>query len=87
MSFLSAVSELLHPAPPPSAAVQQVLDRVAEVVAPILKADPASSPNLAAHGTPDYLDDDSDDDGVLDGELLVCEPARVLPMAQRYFLF
>jgi len=22
-----------------------------------------------------------------DGELLVCEPARVLPMAQRYFLF
>ena len=24
---------------------------------------------------------------VLDGELLVCEPAKVLPMAQRYFLF
>jgi urease subunit alpha len=22
-----------------------------------------------------------------DGELLVCEPARVLPLAQRYFLF
>ncbi len=22
-----------------------------------------------------------------DGELLVCEPAEVLPMAQRYFLF
>jgi urease subunit alpha len=22
-----------------------------------------------------------------DGELLICEPARVLPMAQRYFLF
>ena len=22
-----------------------------------------------------------------DGELLVCEPASVLPMAQRYFLF
>jgi urease subunit alpha len=22
-----------------------------------------------------------------DGELLACEPARVLPMAQRYFLF
>ena len=22
-----------------------------------------------------------------DGQLLVCEPARVLPMAQRYFLF
>lgn len=22
-----------------------------------------------------------------DGELLVCEPATVLPMAQRYFLF
>jgi urease subunit alpha len=22
-----------------------------------------------------------------DGERLVCEPARVLPMAQRYFLF
>jgi urease subunit alpha len=22
-----------------------------------------------------------------DGELLVCEPAQVLPMAQRYFLF
>ncbi|MCA9517951.1 MAG: urease subunit alpha, partial [Myxococcales bacterium] len=23
----------------------------------------------------------------VDGELLTCEPARVLPMAQRYFLF
>jgi urease subunit alpha len=22
-----------------------------------------------------------------DGELLVCEPVKVLPMAQRYFLF
>jgi urease subunit alpha len=22
-----------------------------------------------------------------DGELLVCEPAQVLPLAQRYFLF
>jgi urease subunit alpha len=22
-----------------------------------------------------------------DGELLTCEPARVLPLAQRYFLF
>jgi urease subunit alpha len=22
-----------------------------------------------------------------DGELLACEPAKVLPMAQRYFLF
>ena len=22
-----------------------------------------------------------------DGELLVCEPAEILPMAQRYFLF
>jgi urease subunit alpha len=22
-----------------------------------------------------------------DGELLICEPAEVLPMAQRYFLF
>jgi urease subunit alpha len=22
-----------------------------------------------------------------DGQLLVCEPAKVLPMAQRYFLF
>jgi urease subunit alpha len=22
-----------------------------------------------------------------DGELMTCEPARVLPMAQRYFLF
>ncbi len=22
-----------------------------------------------------------------DGELLTCEPAKVLPMAQRYFLF
>ena len=22
-----------------------------------------------------------------DGELLVCEPAKLLPMAQRYFLF
>jgi urease subunit alpha len=22
-----------------------------------------------------------------DGQLLVCEPARVLPLAQRYFLF
>ena len=24
---------------------------------------------------------------VLDGELLVCEPAKSLPMTQRYFLF
>jgi urease subunit alpha len=24
---------------------------------------------------------------VADGELLTCEPASVLPMAQRYFLF
>ena len=22
-----------------------------------------------------------------DGQLLICEPAKVLPMAQRYFLF
>lgn len=48
MSFFSAVSELLHPAPPPSAAVQTVLDRVAEVVAPILKADPAFERHLQA---------------------------------------
>jgi urease subunit alpha len=26
-------------------------------------------------------------DVLADGELLVCEPASVLPMAQRYFLF
>jgi urease subunit alpha len=24
---------------------------------------------------------------VADGELLMCEPAEILPMAQRYFLF
>jgi urease subunit alpha len=24
---------------------------------------------------------------VADGELLTCEPAKILPMAQRYFLF
>lgn len=48
MSFLSAVSELLHPAPPPSAAVQTVLDRIGEIVAPMLKADPAFERHLAA---------------------------------------
>jgi len=26
-------------------------------------------------------------EGRADGELLTCEPASVLPMAQRYFLF
>jgi urease subunit alpha len=24
---------------------------------------------------------------IADGQLLTCEPAKVLPMAQRYFLF
>lgn len=24
---------------------------------------------------------------IVDGELMTCEPAEVLPMAQRYFLF
>ena len=38
-------------------------------------------------GTP-HIDVDPETYAVrADGELLVCEPAKVLPMAQRYFLF
>lgn len=48
MSFLSAVSELLRPVPPPSPAVQQVFERIADLVAPMLKADPAFERQLTA---------------------------------------
>jgi len=37
--------------------------------------------------TPDITVDPETYQVVADGELLTCEPARVLPMAQRYFLF
>jgi urease subunit alpha len=37
--------------------------------------------------TPDIEVDPETYDVRADGELLVCEPADVLPMAQRYFLF
>jgi len=37
--------------------------------------------------TPDIEVDPETYDVRADGELLVCEPAKVLPMAQRYFLF
>jgi urease subunit alpha len=37
--------------------------------------------------TPDITIDPETYEVVADGELLVCEPARELPMAQRYFLF
>jgi urease subunit alpha len=37
--------------------------------------------------TPDIEVDPETYDVRADGELLVCEPAEVLPMAQRYFLF
>ena len=39
------------------------------------------------HATPDIEVDPETYDVRADGELLVCEPAEVLPMAQRYFLF
>ncbi len=37
--------------------------------------------------TPDITVDADTYEVRADGELLVCEPAKVLPMAQRYFLF
>lgn len=37
MSFFSAVSELLHPAPPPDESVLRALDRIAELVDPMLR--------------------------------------------------
>ncbi len=37
--------------------------------------------------TPDIQVDPETYRVTADGELLVCEPATVLPMAQRYFLF
>jgi urease subunit alpha len=37
--------------------------------------------------TPDISIDAETYEVRADGELLVCEPAKVLPMAQRYFLF
>jgi urease subunit alpha len=37
--------------------------------------------------TPDIEIDPETYEVRADGELLVCEPAKVLPMAQRYFLF
>lgn len=39
------------------------------------------------NATPDIEVDPETYDVRADGELLVCEPAKVLPMAQRYFLF
>src|SRR3954468_835013 len=39
------------------------------------------------HATPDIQVDPETYRVTADGELLVCEPATVLPMAQRYFLF
>jgi urease subunit alpha len=37
--------------------------------------------------TPDIQVDPETYAVTADGELLACEPARVLPLAQRYFLF
>jgi len=37
--------------------------------------------------TPDIKVDPETYEVTADGELLVCAPAEVLPMAQRYFLF
>ena len=37
--------------------------------------------------TPDIKVDPETYEVTADGQLLVCEPATVLPMAQRYFLF
>jgi urease subunit alpha len=37
--------------------------------------------------TPDIRVDPETYAVTADGELLVCEPAKVLPLAQRYFLF
>ena len=39
------------------------------------------------HATPDVEVDPETYEVRADGELLTCEPAEVLPMAQRYFLF
>ena len=37
--------------------------------------------------TPDITVDPETYEVRADGELLTCEPAKILPMAQRYFLF
>jgi urease subunit alpha len=37
--------------------------------------------------TPEITVDPETYEVTADGELLTCEPAQVLPMAQRYFLF
>jgi urease subunit alpha len=39
------------------------------------------------HATPSIEVDSETYEVRADGELLTCEPANVLPMAQRYFLF
>jgi urease subunit alpha len=39
------------------------------------------------HATPDLQVDPETYEVRADGELLTCEPAHVLPLAQRYFLF
>jgi urease subunit alpha len=47
-----------------------------------------SKKNMIHNGaTPDITVDPETYEVTADGELLTCEPARVLPMAQRYFLF
>ena len=47
MSLLSAVTDFLKPPPPPNPLVQRALDRVAEMVHPLLKVEPGYEKHLA----------------------------------------
>ena len=47
MSLLSAVTDFLKPPPPPNPLVQRALDRVAEMVDPLLKVEPGYEKHLA----------------------------------------
>jgi urease subunit alpha len=62
--------------------VQKVLVAVENVRGGIGKKD-----MVLNDATPEIEVDPETYDVRADGELLVCEPATVLPMAQRYFLF
>lgn len=48
MSFLSSVADFLKPAPPPDPSLHKALDRVAELVDPVLKITPGFERKLAA---------------------------------------
>ena len=46
-----------------------------------------ATPAATGSATPDITVDPETYEVTADGELLTCEPAQALPMAQRYFLF